>query len=261
MTVPRDVIARTEGLGDWCILHGYRGSIAHGMYEPNHEPNSIDDKDTMAVCVPSISHYYGLGEYGSRGTVEIKHGEWDVVVYEARKMIRLLAQGNPNVLALLWLGDNMYIKRTYAGGLLIANRELFVGRHVYKPFIGYATQQFYKMEHGAFQGYMGEKRKQLVERYGYDTKNAAHLIRLLRMGIEFLRDGTLNVDRGGYDAQELLAIKHGEWTLEQIKDEAKRLFRRAEEVYDRSTLPAQPNRVQVNDLCVRVVLSHLEGIT
>jgi hypothetical protein len=41
---------------------------------------------------------------------------------------------------------------------------LFVGRHVYKPFVGYATQQLYKMEHGAFKGYMGEKRKALVER-------------------------------------------------------------------------------------------------
>lgn len=261
MTVPRAVIAETEGLADWCILHGYRGSIAHGMYEPNHEPGSIDDKDTMAVCVPPISYYYGLDEYGSRGTVEVKHGEWDVVVYEARKMVRLLAQGNPNVLALLWLGENMYIKRTYAGNLLIANRDVFVGRHVYRPFIGYANQQFYKMEHGAFQGYMGDKRKRLVEMYGYDTKNAAHLIRLLRMGIEFLRDGALIVDRGGYDAQELLAIKHGEWTLERVKDEAQRLFRRAEDAYDRSTLPAQPCHVKVNDLCVRIVLSHMEGRT
>jgi hypothetical protein len=55
------------------------------------------------------------------------------------------------------------------------------------------------------------------------------------MGIEFLRDGELNVMR--YDAAELLAIKHGEWSLEKIKAEAERLFRRAEEVYDRSTLP------------------------
>jgi hypothetical protein len=45
------------------------------------------------------------------------------------------------------------------------------------------------------------------------------------MGIEFLRDGELNVMR--YDAPELLAIKHGEWSLERIKAEAEHLFRRA----------------------------------
>ena len=46
---------------------------------------------------------------------------------------------------------------------------------------------------------------------------AAHLIRLLRMGIEFLRDGEMRVDRGGLDATELLDIKHGTWTLEQVQ--------------------------------------------
>jgi uncharacterized protein len=252
VTVPRDVLALDDGLTDWCILHAYRGSIAHGMYEPNHEPNSIDDKDTMAFCVPSIEHYYGLSQYGSRGTKEIKHGEWDIVIYEARKAVRLLQGGNPNVLSILWLEPNYYIDIQGAGQHLIDNRHMFVGRHVFKPFVGYAKQQLYKMEHGAFKGYMGDKRKQLVERHGYDTKNAAHLIRLLRMGIEFLRDGELNVMR--YDAPELLAIKHGEWSLERIKTEAEHLFRRAEEVYDRSTLPAGPDRDAINRLCVEVVV-------
>jgi predicted nucleotidyltransferase len=251
MSVPRDLLREHPGVGAWAILHGYRGSIAHGMYEPSDRPDSFDDKDTMAFCVPPIDYYFGLSEFHSRGTQEIKSGEWDIVVYEARKGIRLLAGGNPNVLSLLWLRENYYIDVTPAGRLLLENRDDFVGRHVYKPFVGYATQQLYKMEHGAFKGYMGDKRKAIVERHGYDTKNAAHLIRLLRMGIEFLRDGELNVDR--HDAVELLAIKHGEWTLERVKDEAQRLFRRAEEVADRSTLPVRPDRGRVNDLCVEVV--------
>lgn len=256
VSVPASVLARDPGLGDWCILHGYRGSIAHGLYEPPEKRTGIDDKDTMAICVPGAPYYIGLREYGSRGTCEIKEGEWDIVVYEARKMIRLLAQGNPNVLSLLWIDPRYYIKRTEAGDHLLRNRNAFVGRHVYKPFVGYASQQLYKMEHGAHKGYMGEKRKALVEAHGYDTKNAAHLIRLLRMGIEFLRDGELNVDRGNYDATELLAIKHGEWPLEKIKTEAERLFRRAEDVCDRSTLPVRPDMDRVNQICVDVVESH-----
>jgi predicted nucleotidyltransferase len=164
------------------------------MYEPNDQPTSIDDKDTMAFCVPPTDTYLGLSEYGSRGTVEVKRGEWDIVIYEARKALRLLSQGNPNVLSMLWLARTSTSARPMAGEHLLAP-HLFVGRHVYKPFAGYASQQLYKMEHGAFKGYMGDKRKALVERHGYDTKNAAHLIRLLRMGIEFLRDGELNVQR------------------------------------------------------------------
>jgi hypothetical protein len=110
-----------------------------------------------------------------------------------------------------------------------------------------------KMERGSKQGYMGERRMALVERFGFDCKNASHLIRLLRMGIEFLRDGELIVDRGGYDAAELLAIKRGEWSLERVKAEAARLFIRAEETQDRSTLPVKPDEKHVNELCMQIV--------
>lgn len=253
MTVPRAVLAQDPGLSDWCILHAYRGSVAHGMWEPNTNPLSIDDKDTMALCVPSLDHYFGLAEYGSRGTVEIVMDPWDIVIYETRKAVRLLMQGNPNVLSLLWLPDSLYIRREAAGRLLLENRNAFVGRHVYASFVGYANAQLQKMTHGVHRGYMGEKRKALVEQFGYDTKNAAHLIRLLRMGIEFLRDGELRVDRGGLDANELLAVKHGEWPLGRVKEEAERLFRRAEDAYDRSTLPARPDEARIQKLCVDVI--------
>lgn len=255
--IPREIVNKHSALGEFCILHAWRGSVAHGMYEPPTNPDSIDDKDTMAICVPPLDHYYGLREFGSRGTKEIKRGEWDIVIYEARKALRMLAQGNPNILSLLWLPENGYIEKTSAGEILLANREIFVGRHTYQSFVGYAKGQFHKMTHGSTQGYMGEKRKEIVARYGYDTKNAAHLIRLLRMGIEFLNEGTLRVDRGGLDATELLDIKHGKWTLEQVQAEAARLFQRAEEAYDRSTLPAGPDRDAVNDLCVAIVAEQI----
>ena len=56
MSIPSRILAMDKGMDEWCILHGYRGSIAHGMYEPTTEPNSIDDKDTMGVCVPPIDY-------------------------------------------------------------------------------------------------------------------------------------------------------------------------------------------------------------
>lgn len=233
VAIPPDLPAVHPALDEWAILSAYRGSIAHGMYVPSNDPSSIDDKDVMAVCVPPLDYYFGLQEFGSRGTKEIKRGEWDIVVYEARKFIRLLAQGNPNVLMMLWLDAPFYLKIAEAGQLLLDRRCLFVGRHVYQAFVGYARSQLHKMTHFAFQGYMGAKRKTLVERFGYDCKNAAHLIRLLRMGIEFLRDGRLYVRRE--DAEQLMEIKRGEWTLEDVKAEAECGFRDAEQAYRNST--------------------------
>lgn len=257
VSIPKDLIREHPGLGEWSILTGYRGSIAHGMFVPKNDPGSIDDKDVMAICVPPIEYYYGLREFGSRGTQEIKRDEWDIVVYEARKFISLLAQGNPNVLMMLWLEPNHYIYRSPVGQLLINNRRVFVGRHVYRAFCGYAHGQIHRMTHSACEGYMGARRKQLVEKFGFDVKNATHAIRLLRMGAEFLKDGELYVLR--HDAAQLLEIKRGEWSLEQVKAEADRWFNLSEQAYLESTLPNGPDMAAVNALAVDVIQTVMDG--
>ena len=251
MSVPHDLLSEHPGLGEWAILHGYRGSIAHGTFVPSDDPLSIDDKDTMAICVPPPDYYIGLRQFGSRGTQEIIRGEWDVVVYEARKAFSLLAKGNPNVLSLLWLPEHLWIKRAPAGRLLLDSRHLFVGKHVYDAFVGYASAQMQKMERGAYRGYMGDKRRALVEQFGYDTKNASHMIRLLRQGIEFLATGEVQVERP--DAAELLAIKRGEWDIDRVRGEAATLFEQAKEALVRSDLPSRPDHDAINELCVRVI--------
>ena len=109
-------------------------------------------------------------------------------------------------------------------------------------------------------GYMGKKRRELVDTFGYDTKNAAHLIRLLTMAIEFLNEGELYVDRTGRDADTLIAIKRGEWTLEQVKQRAEELFALAKIARDKSPLPEEPNREAAEALCVEII-SRYHGVT
>jgi len=126
------------------------------------------------------------------------------------------------------------------------------------PFVGAITEMMevvkrYRGERRRYYsgGYMGQKRRELVRRVGYDAKNAAHLIRLLRMGIEFLTEGTMHVERA--DASELLNIKRGTWPLEKVKVEAERLFQLSQEAYVRSSLPPEPDRVAAERLCVRMI--------
>lgn len=243
-------ILQFQAISDWCILLGYRGSISHGTYKSPKDPNSIDDKDVMGICIPPQDYYYGLKTFGSKGTVEIKKDVWDIVLYELTKAVRLLEKGNPNILSLLWLAPQYYIDVSEAGRMLIDNRDLFVGKHVYHSYVGYASGQLHRMTHMACKGYMGAKRKRLVEKYGYDTKNASHLIRILRMGIEFLTDGELHVLRK--DAQQLLEIKAGEWSLEKVKEEAEKLFDMFRLAYLHSTLPVKPDHEKINQLCVDI---------
>jgi len=251
MSIPKNIVNSHRGLGEWAILTAYRGSIAHGMYVPQNDPNCIDDKDVMSVCIPPLDYYLGLKEFGNKGTREIMIDEWDIVIYEFKKFINMLIQGNPNVLSMLWLEGKHYIKLTNAGQKLIDNRNLFVGRHVYRSFTGYAYGQLHRMTHSACNGYMGAKRKQLVDKFGFDVKNASHLIRLLRMSIEFLKDGELYIKRE--DAPQLLEIKRGEWSLDKVKAEADRLFKLAEDAYLHSSLPKGPDVGAINELCIEII--------
>ncbi len=115
-------------------------------------------------------------------------------------------------------------------------------------------KRFRKLHHGHFSGYMGEKRKAMVRKHQYDVKNAAHLIRLLRMGAEFLESGRLQVYRST-DADELKLIKRGGWTLDQVKREAERLFGGIEQARARSPLPPGPDEAAANELLMQI---HLE---
>lgn len=118
-------------------------------------------------------------------------------------------------------------------------------------------QSFRSLHRNYFSGYMGEKRKRLVREVGYDAKNASHLIRLLRMGVEFFETGVLNVRR--HDAGELIAIKRGRWPLESVREEADRLFHRARVAKDESPLPDTPNREWAEAFLVSTSLAAWEN--
>lgn len=72
--------------------------------------------------------------------------------------------------------------------------------------------------------------------FGYDTKCAMHLVRLMRMAEEILVDGVVNVKRP--DAQELLAIRAGDWAYDDLISWAESKDREIKEVlYHKSPLP------------------------
>jgi predicted nucleotidyltransferase len=222
------------------------GSISHGTYIEN----SIDDKDVMGVVMLPKEYIFGLKEFSKRGTMTLKKKYWDVVIYDIRKYMSLLIKNNPNVLGLLWLDEGMYIRKTSIGDHLINHRDLFLSKLAYNSFCGYAYSQLMKMEKRQFAGYMGDKRKKIVDEIGYDTKNASHLIRLLRMGIELLESGRINVRRK--DASQLLEIKRGEWKLEQVQGEADSLFRKLTAAKDKCALPDRPDHEKINKLLIDI---------
>lgn len=235
------------------ILLGHRGSIAHGLYVPSSDPDSIDDIDYMGIVVPPLKNYFGLREWSNKGTKEVFEGDVDIVYYEVRKFINLLLKGNPNVVSTLWLKPEHYQIITPSGQKLIDNRGIFQAKSVFFSFTGYATAQLSKMGKFNSRGFRGDKRAELIQRHGYDTKNAAHCIRLSRMLIEVLETGIWNVDRTNIDAEELRAVKAGAWSCGRVISEAQSLAAKAKEAFKVSTLPDEPDYEAANKLSISIV--------
>lgn len=103
-----------------------------------------------------------------------------------------------------------------------------------------------------------QKRSELEEKFGYDTKHCAHLFRLLNMGIEILRTGNLTVDRTNIDASFLLDIRRGLYTYETMLEKAEILFEEIKIERDSSKLPVKPDFEKINNLLCNITNDFLK---
>lgn len=237
------------------IITAYRGSIAHNLYVAPEEKNGTDDVDLVNVRIPTRDYYFPVNKsILPKATEEYFIDQFDIVSYEFSKFVYMLTQCNPNTLSLLWLKSEHYFSVHHWGVELVRNREWFPSSaHVYNAFTGYANQQLKSLEIGKTDAaYMGEKRRKLVEKYGYDIRHASHLIRLLKMGIELLETGNMTVFRED-DREELLYIKNGGYELEEIKKYATDLFIVAEKANKNTSLQQTPDLKKIQEFTSEVI--------
>lgn len=95
-------------------------------------------------------------------------------------------------------------------------------------------------------------RSALEEKYGYDTKHAYHLVRLIRMCREVLTTGKVIVKRP--DREELLSIRNGAWTYDQLIEFADREELELNGLYNTcNVLPKSPDKKKLDALCIKLV--------
>ncbi|RYE75405.1 MAG: hypothetical protein EOO74_10075 [Myxococcales bacterium] len=95
------------------------------------------------------------------------------------------------------------------------------------------------------------KRAELEARFGYDTKHGMHLVRLMRMCKEILETGHVSVKRD--DRDELLAIRNGAWSYDQLIAWAAEQEQGMDELYKKAPLPHAPDRKKLDQLCIDLV--------
>jgi hypothetical protein len=94
-------------------------------------------------------------------------------------------------------------------------------------------------------------RTKSIEEFGFDTKFALHLIRLLYEGIALLNGLDLVFPLPKEQLDVLMAIRRGEWKLEKIISTADSLMKQAQEI--KSPLPWDCDRKWLNDFQVSML--------
>lgn len=124
-------------------------------------------------------------------------------------------------------------------GTLIVQQETYrIQRRMWKEYWGWKQNR-------------NEARAKLEEHHGFDTKHAMHLIRLLRMSHEILREGKVIVRRP--DADELIAIRNGAFDYDTLVKTAEEMDAELDELYEKSTLPHSADKEAINNLYIEIV--------
>jgi hypothetical protein len=235
-------------LKDNTIFLTKAGSHAYGL------ATETSDLDIRGIAIEPIEYVIGVTQ--SFEQFQLHSDDLDVCIFGLRKFCQLALQCNPNVLELLYVLPESILLSTPLYNMLRDNRYLFLSQKARHTFRGYAMSQLKKILRKSEYGTTG-KRAETIEKFGYDTKHAMHLVRLMRMGEEVLRDGAVNVWRS--DRNDLLAIRNGAMTLIDLELWTAEKDKELETV--ESTLQWGPDMQKTDALLLKLLLDfwHLRG--
>ena len=231
------------------ILRTEVGSGVHGT-----AVSGYDDQDIMGVCIEPADAVIGNKQFeqyewhtawereGGRRN-RSGHGDVDTTIYSLRKWMRLAMHGNPSVLVLLFAPEEQVYYSTKLGRILRKEGPKFIlSKQAGAKFIGYLRAQRHAMESHEGKG-KDVTRPELIEKYGFDTKFAGHMVRLGYQGLELLRDGKLTLPMKEDERDTVRAIRTGHFTMRECLDLSEALERSIEEYMkgDNSPLPESPD--------------------
>jgi hypothetical protein len=232
------------------ILRVLVGSGVHGTAIEGQ-----DDRDEMGLCVEPPEHVIGLRtfeQYVYRTQpegVRSGPGDLDLTVYSLRKWTRLAMAGNPTVLLPLFVPDEHVVEIAPLGRALRATPDLVVSRVAAGRFAGYLRNQRSKLlgEHPS-----GTNRPELIDRYGFDTKFAMHMVRLGLQGVELLESGRISLPVPEPHRTWLRELRVGEHSRDEALAVAGELEARIEALAGTSSLPPEPDAARIDAWLIAV---------
>lgn len=231
------------------ILKILVGSHLYGSNTPE------SDKDYMGVFMPPKECTLGMSKYDQviirtnpedSGRQNTKN-DIDCVLYSLPKFIELAMNNNPNIIELFYAPQKNIVFESRYGGELLGNAHLFLSKKVKHTFCGYAHSQKMKLLDKQPIG----NRKANVDKYGFDTKFASHLIRLLTEGIQFLIEGEITLPLS--NRRELRDIKTGKLDLNYVLRKTLEYEQLIEQAYVNSELQNAPRYNEIEQMQINML--------
>ena len=121
---------------DGRLLYEYiRGSHLYGLNTPD------SDVDTSGVYIATKEQLLGFIGYKP----QVSDSRHDNTWFEVGELVRLLVKSNPSILEALFVPEEkMIVKPSPLLTELFANKEQFITKQCFNPFIGYAIEQIRK---------------------------------------------------------------------------------------------------------------------
>jgi hypothetical protein len=155
------------------------GSISYGT-------NGPDSDEDIRYCFLNIdiSKIIGTDRFEHLDKINPEKKE-DNFGFELVSYLKLLRKSNTQCVEMLW--NDKWLEIAPEFKLIQDNgRVLIDSEAMFKCLRGYSAGEKHKIT-GITTGKLGEKRKLMLEKFGYSPSNASHAIRLLRSGILFFR--------------------------------------------------------------------------
>jgi hypothetical protein len=254
--VKRDVLDALEDKAPWLeeslVFLTYHGSQAYGT------KTEYSDTDIKGVFVPSLETisdpYVNMEQLGCH------HDDLDILIFDIRKFLKLAAGGNPGVLEYMWIDEEDWIYSGRAWRLIHDHRDLFLSKEACKRFLGYAAGELGMVKKGINKGPGPTTiRRELYEKYGYDSKAAAHAMRLSRMARELASKEVFQVKRP--DAKELLDIRNGRCSIDKVLLEIEDNIKAGVSAMKTSHLLDEIDQDVVRAISLKIMDQHLYGDT
>lgn len=230
------------------------GSSAYGV------SNNTSDIDVYGMYIPPIDYIFpesagyirGFGPQPNfnkvdnfqRHHIKCENKEYDLTLYSIIRYFDLCMDNNPNMIDSLFVPQRCIIHIDTVGDIMRENRRLFLHKGIQKKLLGYAFGQFKKIRSQTREG----GRAASVKEFGYDVKNAYHVVRLVQQAEMVMTTHDLDLE---LNRELLKSVRRGEWTLERLESWFEQRQRDLEMLYVSSDLRLAPDVDTIKSLLMQ----------